>query len=502
MTLRTYFSFAALLLFAGVSINANAQDGSDAFRYSNLTTQGTARSMGFGNALGSVGSDFSALSVNPAGIGMYHSSELTLTPSLKMNSTSASYLGVTSNDNNATSNFNNLGAVFTRVARGRRAENTPWKAISFGIGFNRLADFNNTYSYRGTNYSSSASQSMEADANQYGDYTTSGNLGYLGYQSYLLSDPDSVTHHVSSVVPFQKGINQWRSVAETGHVNETVFSLGANYNEKLMLGATMGLPYINYQRNVSYSETLMTGQTDNFSSLNYSETLNTTGTGINLKLGAIYKITDEFRVGAAFHSPTYYSLHDEFSQSVTSNITGAPYNPNKVSNPTNTFDYNLITPWKGILSATMMINKFGFITADYEFVDYSFMKYTFPGDYLSEASNVNQTIKSDYKAASNFRIGGEGHITPNFLLRLGFGYYGNPYKTGVDATRTDISGGLGCRFNHFFADIALVHSTYKGTEQPYTLNNAYIFDAGTGATPRANLNYALNNIALTIGMRF
>ena len=46
-----------------------AQDAVGAFTLSNLTTYGTARSIGFGGALGSIGGDFSCLSVNPAGIG-------------------------------------------------------------------------------------------------------------------------------------------------------------------------------------------------------------------------------------------------------------------------------------------------------------------------------------------------------------------------------------------------------------------------------------------------
>ncbi len=62
------------------SLGASAQDITEAYNLSNLTVQGTARSMGFGNALGSVGGDFSSLSVNPAGLGVYRSSEFTLTP--------------------------------------------------------------------------------------------------------------------------------------------------------------------------------------------------------------------------------------------------------------------------------------------------------------------------------------------------------------------------------------------------------------------------------------
>ena len=51
-----------------------AQSVWDAAKYSQASIFATARSTGFGGALGSVGGDFSSLSVNPAGIGIYRTS--------------------------------------------------------------------------------------------------------------------------------------------------------------------------------------------------------------------------------------------------------------------------------------------------------------------------------------------------------------------------------------------------------------------------------------------
>jgi hypothetical protein len=67
-----------------------AQDLADALRYSNLTIQGTARAGAMGNAFGALGGDFTSASINPAGIGVYRTSEFTITPisgSTKVNST-------------------------------------------------------------------------------------------------------------------------------------------------------------------------------------------------------------------------------------------------------------------------------------------------------------------------------------------------------------------------------------------------------------------------------
>src|SRR3954468_4991444 len=75
--------------------NAQAQNERDALRLSFLQPQGTARSIGFGSALGSVGGDFTTLSVNPAGIGIYRRSEMMFTPSITFNNTSGYYAGNT-----------------------------------------------------------------------------------------------------------------------------------------------------------------------------------------------------------------------------------------------------------------------------------------------------------------------------------------------------------------------------------------------------------------------
>src|ERR1044072_8593112 len=93
---------------------AQAQDERDAVRFSFLQPQGTARSIGFGSALGSIGGDFSSLAVNPAGIGIYRSSEITVTPSLTFSHTDADYSGNSHVDNGTHFAFSNLGLVTTQ----------------------------------------------------------------------------------------------------------------------------------------------------------------------------------------------------------------------------------------------------------------------------------------------------------------------------------------------------------------------------------------------------
>lgn len=483
----------AILVFC-TGIYALAQDETDALRYSYLAPQGTARSIGFGNAVGSVGGDFSSLSVNPAGIGIYRNGEMMFTPSIKANSVNGTYQGNTINDDRTRFNINNAGFVITKAAKGRRYEHSKWKASSFGFGFNRLADFNRNYTYSGYNdpkNGSSGSEVFVLDANSpYGDVGNTSSFAYLGSQSYLIRS-DSQGGPYRTVVPWDSnGLSQTKQVHETGGINELLFSFGGNYEEKLMLGATVGIPFIRYDRSAEYSEAL-DQPTNLFSNYSYTEKLTTKGTGINLKLGFIYKASDYFRFGAAVHTPSYFVMTDEYQYSVhaaTDQIASVSTDPG-------VFNYALTTPWRGVLSATGFLGKYGFISADYEYVNYHSTRYHFNSDFADYEASINQTIKDTYKAASNFRIGIEGRPVDFMMVRVGFGYYGTPYKVSTSSTnRIDLSAGIGFRFSHWFTDLGFVHSMYNGQEQPYVLPYVVV--------PTATLKNNLNNAALTVGFKF
>jgi hypothetical protein len=484
---------------AAILPKAQAQDERDALRFSFLQPQGTARSIGFGSALGSVGGDFSSLAVNPAGIGVYRRSEVTFTPSLTFTKTSADYAANGTDANGTHFAISNIGLVTTQVPRGRRAVRTGWTSVSFGVGLTRLADFTRSYDYSGINTTSSGSFAFEASANQSGlnpDYNAT--IGDLGYQTYLLNKYDS-TRYISVVNPTQATpVRQLTSVTERGGISELGISLGGSYEDRLMLGATLGFPIVRYTRTKTFTERDLSGNGANgFDYFTFSDDLKTTGGGVNLKLGFIYKPIDNFRFGAAIHTPTFLSLTDIWNQSLTAN-TEEVNGTTTAAMPENQYDYSLTTPWRAVLSATAFLGGYGFFTLDYEFVDYASARFTFDDkDYQSDVNNV---IKKNFQGASNIRTGLEIRLD-NFQIRGGFGYYGNPYKnTTNDASgeRLDFSTGLGFRFQNAFIDLGFVHHEYKSTEQPYYLSGAAYSSL---IIPTANLTTNANNAVVTFGFK-
>ena len=69
-----------------VSISSLAQVPEDALRLSWYVPSGTARQQAIGGAMGSLGGDITASFVNPAGLGLYKTGEVVLSPGFRFGS--------------------------------------------------------------------------------------------------------------------------------------------------------------------------------------------------------------------------------------------------------------------------------------------------------------------------------------------------------------------------------------------------------------------------------
>lgn len=484
-----------------------AQNEIDALRYG-MTSQGvTARSIGLGGAGGSYGADFSSLSINPAGIGVYRHSKLTISPGLRIDNANSDYLGNSTKDQNSKFNLSNIGAVFTHSAQGREYEQSDWKAYSIGIGYSRLADFNSAITYSGSNNQSSLTDVMSQDAINNGigqDLVPP--LGYLGYQSFLLYD-DYSSIPQTNILDNGGSVFQNKSMESSGGIGAWTFSFGGNYMEKLMLGASLDMVSYKYNRDSYFDESDETGDTDNdFDFLNYHEGLSTTGLGFDLKMGAIYVVNDHFRVGLAFHTPTWSTFSDVASYDLISNTENLKYRTAQASTDPLTnvktdkdysFAYNLRTPWKGLLSATVFLGSHGFITADYSYVDYASMRYNFGKGYGNYEHQINQAIKDTYQGSNMLNIGIEGKEKA-FFGRLGFGYQSSPFKRSADfgGERIDFTAGLGMHFDAISIDLGYRHRILKSGEYAYPLLASGVI------TGLAETQQNKNLIALTLGYQF
>ena len=112
-------------MFTGVK----SQNVDDALRYSQIFYGGTARFMSMGGAFTALGGDISSISQNPAGIGVFRSSEITLTPQLYHINTSSNFYGI-SNDYLYNFNLNQAGIVNSFISN-----NKETGLISLNMGY-------------------------------------------------------------------------------------------------------------------------------------------------------------------------------------------------------------------------------------------------------------------------------------------------------------------------------------------------------------------------------
>ncbi|OPZ99790.1 MAG: hypothetical protein BWY72_00172 [Bacteroidetes bacterium ADurb.Bin416] len=124
-------------LLCGIGLVAMAQGEYDALKYSQGELLGTARYMGMAGAFGALGADMSAIHQNPAGIGLYRSSELSLTPVLSLGNVNANYNGTTVNNSKMTLQLNSGGYIGSF----RPSNSTNVSNINFAVTYNKVKDF-------------------------------------------------------------------------------------------------------------------------------------------------------------------------------------------------------------------------------------------------------------------------------------------------------------------------------------------------------------------------
>lgn len=508
-----------IVLFGLVLLSTDlfSQEPTDALRYSWLTPSGTARSQATGGAMVSLGGDFTATFVNPAGIALYKTHELVLTPGFTFETNKGSYLGTTEKAKKSNFNYGATGVIFATPG----SRNGSWRNFSFSFGLNRVADFNSKASYNGLNNQSSYSEKYLEELINNGvtdPNAAAQNFPYsasLALNTFLIDTIDAgggtVSGYRSQATP-QTGVMQRQDIETKGGITDFSFAGSANLRDKLYLGAAVGIDVLNYERTSRFTESDATDNTaNNFNFFNSDETLESKGVGVNIKLGLIYKPVEYFRLGFAFHSPTVYEITDKYTAAVTTDLEGyggAPQVKTQNSKDFNDgqpgeFTYSFVNPYRLMLGASYVFREISdvtkqraFISADVEYVNYkaSSFESTDAGEDNDYFTQLNKTIDDLYKGTFNARIGGELKFN-TIMVRGGFAYFGNPYEqSDIKANRMNISGGLGYRDRGMFVDLTYVHQLGKDVFYPYRLDQGFFAPV--------NLKNGTGNVLLTVGFKF
>lgn len=513
--MKTHFLITAL----AVATHLTAQNIYDPMMLVTSEPVGTARFVGMGGAMSALGTDITVASTNPAGIGLYRANDFVVSAGLNTMKNEATFGGTSIKSDKNSFAIDNLGLVlssesglgsinFINVAANYRHSNNF--VNNFEVA-GSLINNGNHFSQQYQLFKFYENDGFYANYRGWEDYADFGYpwLGLLTSTSGLLGDDDKlfyVPDNPANTDNLYPTMMEYYS-EEKGGVDEVDISVSCNIEDRVYLGLSVGASYVDYTRSTEYSE--FDEMNNNYYTL--QNNYNVSGTGINLKLGAIFRPFEfsPLKLGIAVHTPTWYSLTDRTSATMIG-ADGYIYDTRDYDcyGGELCIDYDYTTPWRLNLSASYTFDKFVAVDAEYELVNYSTAKlsYTDGGDMKI----FNEEIDANMEAQHIFRIGALFNIDDNFSLCCGYNHITAPFKK--DAVKavmqyTDtqtafinkyetniITLGAGYRGDNLYLDMAYKLAMQKADFYNYYDSEFY--------NPAASLSTNRGSFVFSVGYRF
>ena len=541
--MKSKYIFFAVSLFAALS--ANAQETYENAKLAGEDLNGTARYVGMGGAMEALGADISTIGSNPAGIGLFRHSNVSLSAGLLMQSDGKEF----SNGKKTNLSFDQIGGVYT-TRTGQKS------FLNFGFNYHKSKNFDYILNAAGSlNGSSQNKQSyikgILANENSGGFFVGKDkkgqNVGYVEAPSLNNPSPNVASTwsqidylYWNSLIPGSTGTYNYEKAtgytldrAHTGYIGNYDFAVSGNLNDRVYLGLTFGMKDVNYKGYSEYRENFNNG------GVVVRDERKVTGSGFDITAGVIVRPVAEspFRIGAYVKSPTWYDL-------TTSNASDLVYvqgTTNKKSYSSNSYDFKMWTPWKFGFSLGHTIGNNIALGATYEYENYANINsrvnnggyYDYYYDQYYESSipdkNMNAHTKDVLKGVSTLKLGIEYKPVSNVALRMGYNYVGAKYASDVQkdpglaslgtaySSTTDYTNwgeinrftlGVGYQVKKFNIDLAYQYSAQKGSFAPFSNVKDVTYTSGTTTITESNIasNTDVKNnrsqLLLTLGYRF
>lgn len=428
-----------LLLAYSLSPIAYSQDVQ---RFAERSTIGSARYVGMGGAMTAIGGDPSAAMVNPAGLGLYRRSEI----SVSIDETIDNTQQVGSNDTYQRTRFAapQISAIW---AWGNANKQRGLVYNNFMFSLNRLANFNRDIVVKGAGMgmvpticnitNDEGGLSEEFLVNKPWDNVDIGWLSILGYEAYLIDPIEN--NKWKPAVDFTDGS---LSISETGTSDQYTLSWAGNISNQWYIGIGLNIPTINYTKHTSLREE----NKQNSSSAELKSMFHVSGVGVSGSFGLIYRPIQALRIGASLQTPTILSLSRQSTGDMYSTIAGQKY---EVLTPeSGVMDIDIASPLRTSVSVAGQLGKIGLIAVQYDYAH----------------SNEMEDIHT-------LRMGAEAQVTRGLFLNAGYVYESSFMKEdpkwllGYNEIRTDMdyrytaatqysSAGIGYRSDVVVAQLA------------------------------------------------
>lgn len=375
----------------------------------------SARAMGMKNAFGALGSDFSAVDINPAGNAVSNNSQFGFTLASESFSNTASFYQNDVQTDNSNFNLNQLGV---QLVFDSEYKDSDVSKLSLGVNYGITNNYNNAWIAEGK-----------------GEPT-------------IFYNPDSS-------IEYDNVDNQSFDRYTSGHQSKLSFSIAAEYVNGLYVGASLNT------YNLHFLEDNERFERSNDSGENYVEIFENfwqemDGNATSISFGFIKKINNNFRLGLAYTTPTWFRITEEsnlFSEDDYDDIGYIEINYSddeelyaNNNNKVLTYDYKLRLPSKTTLSTAYIFNDKGLISADFTYKNYKNIQFD-----KNEFSDINGYIDELARPTYNLNIGTEWRFD-KISVRGGYAYVMDPYKEAYDS---DNKNGFALGFGYDLGSIKL-----------------------------------------------
>lgn len=495
------------LLIAGFALSSvKAQIISDGLRYSTDNTIGNARYTAMSGAFGALGGELSAIAINPAGSAVFLNNNATFSTTVDDFKSESNYFGTVTESGQSDFNIASAGMVFVFPNYG---ESSAFKKFTLGLNFNQTQNFDNDLFFRGTGNTSVAeyflqqaqgvplnllqTQEGESISDLYAflgrNEGVAAQNAFLGYQGFIIDpveeNPNN-TLYVSNVA--DGAFAQEYSFYTRGYQGKYTLNLGTQVGERFFLGMNLNTHSILYDE-WNYLRETNGNNGSSVSLIGFENQLSVRGNGFSMQFGGIAKVTEAFRLGLTYDTPTWYSIREETVQYLETRRQDGANTVTTIVDPRviNVFaEYDMNSPGRLGISGAYVFGGAGLISVDYSYRNMSNIKFKPTSD--PAFAGLNSDINNRLGGVSSFRIGGEYRLN-QLSLRGGYRYESSPYKDGN--TVGDLNGyslGLGYNFGLFSLEFGWAHSSQDRNQQLYTV----------GLTDSARVTTRLNSYVFTL----
>ena len=387
-------------------VTAYAQLSYDAYTLASRDLIGTTRYVGMGGAMAAIGGDPSAAADNPAGLGLYRRSEMSLTLDYQFGN-------------------NSLGQKHNKFYCGQASWNFCFLqdrmkgviANNLMLNYRRLKNFRRDYSmtirdmaYSQTDVMALKTNGLEEKYLQGDDAWYDSEVGWLskmGYEAYLINPDTTILSGSPEWLPANIGaVDGSLAVSEAGACDEFAISWGMNISNQWYVGLELGLRSLSYNKSTTYNESFDSGARYVLSAYSGAN-----GVGFVSKIGVLYRPLSWLRLGAAFHAPVPMTVTFRNYGSIQSMLP-SPAVPSSVSltsieNVYSTSAY--AQPLQAVAGAAFQLSTIGMLSLQYNYQQ---------GVKATEESGTG-AAKSGLGIHS-FRVGAEYVVANNWFFNLGY----------------------------------------------------------------------------------